>query len=195
MIISILSPVSKILERVIYNQLYGYFSKNKLFHPNVMGYRKNRSTLTAVLQMYDRWVRGAADGLVSGIVLLDLSAAFDLVNCSILLKKLELYGLKSDFVQWIKCYMSNRKQAVWVDHILSDWLDVDVGVPQGSILGPLLFVIFFRTTRIEGEGVCPSEALQNSFPPCRFIKEPLQNMSFFLGCGDFTSQMPAITIG
>ena len=49
--------------------------------------------------------------------------------------------------------------------------------------------------RIEGEGVCPSEALQNSFPPCRFIKEPLQNMSFFLGCGDCTSQMPAITIG
>ena len=82
--VSILSPVSKILERVIHDQLYSYFSKNKLFHPNLMGYRKNRSTLTAILQMYDRWVRGAADGNASGIVLLDLSAAFDLVNPSIL---------------------------------------------------------------------------------------------------------------
>ena len=62
----------------------------------------------------------------------------------------------------------------------------------GEVKGPRTKV---PKVRIEGEGVCPSEALQNSFPPCRFIKEPLQNMSFFLGCGDCTSQMPAITIG
>ena len=79
--VSILSPLSKILERAIYNQIYQYFSKRKIFHPNLMGYRKNRSTLTAVLQMFDRWVRGASEGKVSGVVLLDLSAAFNLVNC------------------------------------------------------------------------------------------------------------------
>ena len=140
--ISILSPVSKILERVIYNQLYSYFSENKLFHENAMGFRKHRSTLTAMLQMYDRWTRGAGQGKISGVVLLDLSAAFDLVKPSILLKKLEVYGVKSDLIKWLECYLSNRKQAVWVDHILSDWLDVEIGVPQGSILGPLLFIIF-----------------------------------------------------
>ena len=107
-----------------------------------MGYRKNRSTQSAILQMYDRWVRGAANGMVSGIVLLDLSAAFDLVSPPILHKKLEIYGLKQEFINWIDSYMCNRKQAVWIDHILSPWLDVSVGVPQGSILGPLLFVIF-----------------------------------------------------
>ena len=140
--VSILPPISKVLERVIYEQLYTYFSSNKLFHQNVMGFRKDRSTLTATLQMYDRWVRGAGKGNISGVVLLDLSAAFDLVSRSILFKKLEVYGLDSDFINWIKCYLSERKQAVWVDHILSNWLDVDIGVPQGSILGPLLFIIF-----------------------------------------------------
>ena len=75
-------------------------------------------------------------------VLLVLSASFDLVSPSILLKKLEIYGVNPDIIKWIECYLSGRKQAVWVDHLFSDWLDVEIGVPQGSILGPLLFIIF-----------------------------------------------------
>ena len=142
--VAILSPLSKILEKVIYNQIYNYFSNNKIFHPNLHGYRQNRSTQTALLQMYDRWVKSASQGQVSGVILLDLSAAFDLVDHQILLKKLKIYGLDDDYLAWIESYLTDRYQAVWIDHILSEFLHCEVGVPQGSNLGPLLFLIFYN---------------------------------------------------
>ena len=140
--VAILSPLSKVLEKIIYEQVYHYFSANKIFHPNLHGYRKNRSTQTALLQMYDRWVQAASQGQVSGAVLLDLSAAFDLVSPDILLKKLEIYGLDRSFLNWIESYLTNRYQGVWIDHTMSSYLPCDVGVPQGSNLGPLFFLLF-----------------------------------------------------
>ena len=91
--------------------------------------------------MYDRWIQAASDGQVCGAVLLDLSAAFDLVPPDILLKKLEIYGIGRDYLAWIRSYLSNRQQAVWIDSVMSDFLTCDVGVPQGSNLGPLFFML------------------------------------------------------
>ena len=142
--VAILSPLSKILEKVVYTQIYDYFTRNKIFHPNLHGYRGNRSTQTALLQMYDRWVEAAVAGKVSGVVLLDLSAAFDLVEPSILINKLRIYGLDENFLNWIESYLTNRHQAVWIDHTLSEFLECEVGVPQGSNLGPLFFLIFYN---------------------------------------------------
>ena len=135
--VAILSPLSKVLEKVVYEQVYGYFSSNQLFHPNLHGYRKGRSTQTALLQMYDRWVRAASDGQLSGVVLLDLSAAFDLVDPVLLLEKLKVYGFDEETLHWVESYLTDRYQAVWIDHALSDFLSCKVGVPQGSNLGPL----------------------------------------------------------
>ena len=134
--VTILSPLSKVLERLI--------TRNHIFHTNLHGYRRNRSTQTALIQMYDRWVKAAVAGQVTGVVLLDLSAAFDLVDPSILLKKLKIYGIDDDMLQWIGSYLTNRQQGVWIDHVLSEPLPCEVGVPQGSILGPLLFLIFYN---------------------------------------------------
>ena len=103
---SILSPLSKVLEKVVYKQLYSYLSRNKILHPNLHGYRQNRSTLTALLQMYDRWAHAADEGQVSGAIFIDLSAAFDLVPPDILLKKLKIYGLREDIINWVSSYLT-----------------------------------------------------------------------------------------
>ena len=142
--VAILSPLSKILEKVVYEELYNYFTRNKIFHPNLHGYRHGRSTQTALLTMYDRWVKAAAAKQVSGVILLDLSAAFDLVDPELLVSKLRIYGVEEEGLDWIHSYLTGRYQAVWLDHVLSDFIPCDVGVPQGSILGPLLFLIFFN---------------------------------------------------
>ena len=83
--VAILSPLSKILEKVAYEQVYKYFEKNKIFHEGLHGYRRSRSTMTALLNMYDKWTRAASEGQVTGVVLVQLSAAFDLVPSNILI--------------------------------------------------------------------------------------------------------------
>ena len=139
-----MSPLSKILEKIVYTQIYNYFSNNKIFHSSLHGYRQHRSTQTALLQLYDCWVRAAGQGQVSGVVLLDLSAAFDLVDPQLLVKKLRVYGLDDDMCTWISSYLQDRYQAVWVDHVYSNFVPNSIGVPQGSNLGPLLFLIYYN---------------------------------------------------
>ena len=142
--VAILSPLSKVLEKVLYEHVYDYFSRNKLFHPSLHGYRGGRSTMTALLTMYDKWVKAASKGQVSGVVLVDLSAAFDLVSPALLIQKLRIYGFEEDIINWISSYLTERFQAVWIDHVYSSFLCNHLGVPQGSNLGPLLFLVFFN---------------------------------------------------
>ena len=142
--VALLSPFGKITEKIVYQQIYSYFAKNGIFHDNLHGYRQHRSTQTALIQMYDRWLEAANNRQISGVVLLDLSAAFDLVDHNILDKKLAIYGINSEFREWIMSYLNHRKQTVWIDHCYSHFLSIDAGVPQGSILGPLFFLIFYN---------------------------------------------------
>ena len=92
--------------------------------------------------MYDTWVQVVDKGELAGACMLDMSAAFDVVDHGILLNKLKLYGFDAQALQWMENYLSGRSQAVYIDGALSSFLPVNVGVPQGSILGPLCYILF-----------------------------------------------------
>ena len=137
--------VSKLAEAAVFDQIAEHFSKNNLWHPNHHGFRPNHSTATALSQLYDFWIRGAENTELTAALLLDLSAAFDVVDHHILLEKLKLYNFSPRTIAWFESYLKNRKQIVVVESKLSDPKDVgEQGVPQGSLLGPILFLIFYN---------------------------------------------------
>ena len=140
--VALLPVVSKVLERVIFLQIVEYMDKNELFHPNHHGFRSLHSTTTAMIQMYDTWVEAVSRGEMAGVAMIDQSAAFDCVDHDILVAKLKLYGFDEDALDWMTNYLSGRKQSCHVESFTSPSLSVSAGVPQGSILGPLIYCIF-----------------------------------------------------
>ena len=119
-----------------------YVEGNGLLHPSHHGSRSKHSTCTAIIEMYDTWIDSVEDDKMAGVMMIDLSAAFDLFNHAILLKKLELFGFDQPTITWFWSYLMDRSQCVYVDGKLSDLVPVKAGVPQGSVLGPLLYILF-----------------------------------------------------
>ena len=138
--VSILSIVFKVLERSVYNQLYGFLQTNGLLYELQSGFRSKYSTDSCLIHLLD-FIRGNNDkGLYTGMIMLDLQKAFDTVDHTILCDKLEGIGVLS--VNWFKSYLSDRIQYVSLKGQVSDPCNVSCGVPQGSILGPLLFLLY-----------------------------------------------------
>ena len=142
--ISLLPAISKIFERVIYDQLYSYFLENNLFYSSQYGFRPQHSTELASLELADRIIQNLDNKQSPINFYLDLSKAFDTLDHGILLHKLHYYGITGTAYNLFKDYLSNRKQYVEFDNIPSTLLDIKTGVPQGSILGPLLFIIYIN---------------------------------------------------
>ena len=142
--ISLLSNINKIFEKLMYNMVYKFLEENKSLYSLQFGFRSKHSTAHALIQINEK-IKNALDNHnhVCG-VFIDLQKAFDTVNHDILIDKLSYYGIRGIPNQWFKSYLSNRKQYVSINGYNSDTMNIKHGVPQGSVLGPLLFLIYIN---------------------------------------------------
>ena len=142
--ISLLPSISKVFEKVVYKQLYSYFQSQKLLYKSQYGFREDHSTELASLELCDRIFKYLDEGKLPITIFLDLSKAFDTLDHDILLHKLKYYGIKNKEQAWFKSYLTDRHQYIQYTETSSDILKIHTGVPQGSILGPLLFLIYMN---------------------------------------------------
>ena len=142
--ISVLSIIAKVFETVVHQQVTSYFISNNLFAKAQSGFRSGHSTQDVLLRVTEDWKLALDDDNLVGIMFIDLSKAFDSIDHSLLIAKLSAYGFDKISLQWFSAYLSNRQQRVVLDHVYSDWATVMRGVPQGSVLGPLLFIIYMN---------------------------------------------------
>ena len=142
--ISVLPVVSKLLEKHVHDSLMMYLSSNSLLHSTQSGFRPNHSCETSLLQMINRWLNAINSSQMIGMVMIDFRKAFDLVDHTLLLKKLKYYKISEATISWFSSYLLGRKQKVFVNNSSSESENIICGVPQGSILGPLLFLIFIN---------------------------------------------------
>ena len=141
--VSNLPFISKIIEKVVLDQLQTHLKDNDLLEINQSAYRKNHSTETALLHVLENLLVNADNKLVSILALLDLSAAFDTLDHEILLHRLQItFGIEGKVLQWFSSYLQDRKQSVLIENYKSDPITLQYGVPQGSVLGPTLFTLY-----------------------------------------------------
>ena len=139
-----LPQFSKVLEELFCNRLNKFIERHKILSNNQYGFRNNHSTPLAPIDLIEKLTNYLDNKRITVGIFIDLKKAFDTIDHELLLRKLERYGVRGIEHNWLKSYMNNRKQYVSFDNVNSSLLDITCGVPQGSILGPILFILYIN---------------------------------------------------
>jgi hypothetical protein len=129
-------------QKIIHNRLLTHFTSNKIFKNNQFGFRKKFSTDKAAYKLLNDILTALNNKQTVGGIFFDVEKAFDCVNHNILLAKMDYYGIRGIMFTLIKSYLEDRYQTVKYNNIFSNWDKINIGVPQGSVLGPLLFLVY-----------------------------------------------------
>ena len=172
--VSLTSVIGKVMESTIRDQLVRHMMENNLFCDAQHGFVPGRSCMTQLLITLELWSELLDGGDPVDVIYLDFRKAFDTVPHRRLLKKLEAYGIKGGLLTWIENFLSGRKQRVVVNGKLSSWADILSGIPQGSVLGPILFVIFIND--LPDEVLCTAKIFADDAKLFRGIRSPEDRM-------------------
>ena len=142
--ISLLSIFDKIIEKIMHSRLYFFLEEHQILFKNQFGFKKKCSTVHSLIEITEKIKESIDQGKYGCGIFIDLKKAFDTVNHKILLLKLEHYGVRGNLLSWFESYLTDRKQYVFYNGISSEVMNIASGVPQGSVLGPLLFLIYIN---------------------------------------------------